>query len=207
MSPHETSFSTPQPGYPHNNQRLSPLQSLEILKSPGGVHEGAGHRPPLQNLLFNIYFIQMPDIIYIFLDRSVRSELTGACSIHHSHTCPAFFVLVCFFHFLLCSCIGTEITKDKVLVCSFSTILVQERVVKITEQFCIAGECSVYQFCQYLTDLIICIVDDSWIISTIVFVVDNFVCAETKDKGILLSYFFYDLYVQKHLLLQRSSLH
>ena len=122
----------------------------------------------------------MPDIIYIFLNRSVGCELTGTCSIQHSHTSPAFFVFVCFFHFLLRCCIRTEVSKNEVLVCSLSAILVEERIVQITEQFCIRGEGSVDKLCQYLTDLIICIIDDSRIISAIVFVVDNFICTQTS---------------------------
>ena len=137
----------------------------------------------------------MPDIIHIFLDSSVRCELTSACCVQHSHTSPAFFIFVGFFHFLLCCCIGTEISKDKVLVCSFSTVLVKKRIVQVTEQFCIRRECSIDKLCQHLTDLIICIVDNSRIISTVVFIVDYFVCAQTKDKCVFFANFINDLNV------------
>ena len=103
----------------------------------------------------------MPDIIHIFLNSSVRCKLTCTCCVHHGHTSPAFFIFVCFFHFLLRCCIGTEVSKDKVLVCSFSTVLVEKRIIQITEQFCIRREGSVNKLCQYLTDFIICIVDTS----------------------------------------------
>ena len=137
----------------------------------------------------------MPDIIHIFLDSSVRCELTSACCVQHSHTSPAFFIFVGFFHFLLCCCIRTEVSKDKVLVCSFSTVLVKKRIVQVTEQFCIRRECSIDKLCQYLTNLIICIVDDSRIISAIVFIVDYFVCAQTEDKCIFFANFINDLNV------------
>ena len=137
----------------------------------------------------------MPDIIHIFLDSSVRCELTSACCVQHSHTSPAFFIFVGFFHFLLCCCIRTEVSKDKVLVCSFSTILVKKRIVQVTEQFCIRGERSIDKLCQHLTDLIICIVDDSRIISTVVFIVDYFICAQTKDKCVFFANFINDLNV------------
>ena len=89
-----------------------------------GCAEGTA-KSTLRNL-FNKYFVQMPDIIYILFNCSVRCKFTCACCVQHSHTSPAFFIFVCFFYFLLCCCIGAEVSKDEVLVCSLSTILVEE---------------------------------------------------------------------------------
>ena len=67
--------------------------------------------PDLLNL--HCHLIQMPDIIHVFLNRTVRGKLTAACCIKKSHFRPSFFILIRLFYFLLCLGISAETFKIK----------------------------------------------------------------------------------------------
>ena len=67
-----------------------------------------------QFILIDHNMIQMPDIIYIFLDGSVGGEFAAACCVEECFLSPAFFISVCCFYAFLCVCIGTEVCEDQV---------------------------------------------------------------------------------------------
>ena len=119
------------------------------------------------------HFIQMPDIIHIFLNGSVGREFAAACGVQHSHLSPAFFIAVSFFHTFLCFCIGTEVSQNEVSVRTVCISGIQKRIIQITEQLCIVAESSVDKLHQYLTDIAVCVVDHVWIIAAVVFIIDN----------------------------------
>ena len=119
----------------------------------------------------------MPDIIHVFLDGSVGGEFTAAGGVEEGFLCPAFFIFVCFFYALLSVCVGAEVCKDEVAVCSVCVLVGEQGIVQVTEELCIAGEGSVDELHQYLTDFFVCVVDYVWIIATVVLIVDNFIGA------------------------------
>ena len=136
----------------------------------------------------------MPDFIYVLLDGSVGCELSAACGIQHCHLSPSGFVSVSFFDTFLCVCIGTEVCQNEVSICTVAALGIQQRIVDLTESFRII-RCifSVDQLHQHTSDILIAVEDVFWMISAILFIVDNFVCGQTEDECILFSNFFYDL--------------
>ena len=67
--------------------------------------------PFMLKTLFYFHPVQMPDVIHILLDRSVRCKLAGSRHIQHCHPGPFFLVSVCSFHLLLCLCIALEVRQ------------------------------------------------------------------------------------------------
>ena len=123
------------------------------------------------------HLVQMPDIIHVFLDGSVRGEFAAAGGVEEGFLCPAFFIFVCFFYALLSVCVGAEICKDELAVFSVSVLVGEQGIIQVTEELCIAGEGSVDELHQYLADFFVCVVDYVWIIAAVVFIVDNFIGA------------------------------
>ena len=75
----------------------------------------------------------MPQLVYILLNRTVRSKFTAACHVQHSHPCPAFLVTVSLLNLALSCCVGLEVSQDKVGICSVAALRIQKRIVQIAE--------------------------------------------------------------------------
>lgn len=72
------------------------------------------------------YFIKMPDIIYIFLNGSVRREFSNMCHIQHNEFCPAFLVSVSFLHTLLSLCVRTEVFQAEVSISELCALCIEQ---------------------------------------------------------------------------------
>ena len=106
----------------------SPCNTVLITVLPGALFLFRSNYFYKYSVLFlsDNNLIQMPDIIYIFLDSSVGCEFTAACCVEECFLRPAFFISVCCFYSLLCVCIGTEVCEDEVAVCSVCVLCVEK---------------------------------------------------------------------------------
>ena len=106
----------------------SPCNTVLITVLPGALFLFRSNYFYKYSVLFlsDNNLIQMPDIIYIFLDSSVGCELAAACCVEECFLSPAFFISVCCFYAFLCVCIGTEVCEDEVAVCSVCVLCVEK---------------------------------------------------------------------------------
>ena len=89
----------------------SPCNTVLITVLPGALFLFRSNYFYKYSVLFlsDNNLIQMPDIIYIFLDSSVGREFTTTSSVLKSHLSPFFFIFVSFHCTSLSICIRTEV--------------------------------------------------------------------------------------------------
>ena len=89
----------------------SPCNTVLITVLPGALFLLRSNYFYKYSVLFlsDNNLIQMPDIIYIFLDCSVGREFTTTSSVLKSHLSPFFFIFVSFHCTSLSICIRTEV--------------------------------------------------------------------------------------------------
>lgn len=89
----------------------SPCNTVLITVLPGALFLFRSNYFYKYSVLFlsDNNLIQMPDIIYIFLDCSVGREFTTTSSVLKSHLSPFFFIFVSFHCTSLSICIRTEV--------------------------------------------------------------------------------------------------
>ena len=89
----------------------SPCNTVLITVLPGALFLFRSNYFYKYSVLFlsDNNLIQMPDIIYIFLDCSVGREFTTTSSVLQSHLSPFFFIFVSFHCTSLSICIRTEV--------------------------------------------------------------------------------------------------
>ena len=106
----------------------SPCNTVLITVLPGALFLFRSNYFYKYSVLFlsDNNLIQMPDIIYIFLDSSIGCELTAACCVEECFLSPALFISVCCFYAFLCGCIGTEVCEEEVAVCSVCGLCVEK---------------------------------------------------------------------------------
>ena len=77
--------------------------------------------------------IQVPDIIHILLDGTVRGEFAHTGHLGHGQLRPAFLIPVSLLHALLSLCIGTEILQAEIRIRPLSVLRVQQGIVQLPE--------------------------------------------------------------------------
>ena len=106
----------------------SPCNTVLITVLPGALFLFRSNYFYRYSILFlsDNNLIQMPDIIYIFLDSSVGCELAAACCVEEPFLAQPFSSLYAASTRFLCVCIGTEVCEDKVAVCSVCVLCVEK---------------------------------------------------------------------------------
>ena len=150
-----------------------------------------GHR----SLLSLCHGIQLPDLVHVLFDRTVRRELACAGRIHHSHAGPSLVIAVSLLDSLLRFRIRTEVSKNEVLV-GRAVVVREQRIVDRPEQLRITVKCTVHELDQDLADFRVIVENIIRVITAVMLIVDDFIGGQTEDERVLLADFLYDLNVR-----------
>ena len=112
-----------------------------------------------------LYLFNMPDILCILCNGSVRRELAAVANIH-----PAFlgknqliFIISC--HLLLCLQITLKVQQQEILVGTMPAGTIHNRIMQLTEDTRTAIiQCTIYQRIEHTLDFIVIVVHTIWII-------------------------------------------
>ena len=113
----------------HAGQKAMNFLALTLLGLKSSLHGcilRKNSSPVMGSILVPKWGQACNSTVYRIGWRSVRGEFSTAGSVHHRHFGPSVLIFICFFYFLLCICIGTEILQNKVCVRSVCTLCVQK---------------------------------------------------------------------------------